>query len=100
MTTANAQAAVYTNQHCLTTGIAGSGECTIRFVNVVSGGGGEYVFDVDFLGVHIGGDTAQLFACTLKGASGMWGTMSSSRYLMLGEIAWQSFFRDSGISLA
>lgn len=62
---------MYANQHCVISGINGVGDCTNRFVNFVTGVGGEYTVNVQMTGVHIGGDTDQVFLCTSKHPSGM-----------------------------
>ena len=66
-------ATLYANQHCLTTGIGGPGENTNRFVNVVTGVGGDYAINVVLNSVHIGGDTTQICLCTPKGPAGTTG---------------------------
>ena len=70
---ASTQTVLQANQHCITTGIGGPGDSTNRVVNIVTGVGGDYMFDVSFNSVHIGGDTTQLFLCTPKGPAGATG---------------------------
>jgi len=68
---ASTQVVLYANQHCITTGLVGSGDSSNRVVNIISGVGADYVVDATFNSVHIGGDTSQAFLMTTKSPSGL-----------------------------